>query len=106
MEKDIIISIDIGGTTFESGILNKDYLNIIDMSAKWHVRDYSDSESLIEAICSQIRELLDKNKHDDDDILPEKSVNYEIGTRYNQGLNSAEILFFYNDFTSFYYFFF
>ena len=35
---------------------------------------------------------------DDDDILPEKSVNYEIGTRYNQGLNSAEILFFYNDY--------
>ena len=68
MKKDIIISVDIGGTTFESAILDKDYLNIIDMSAKWHVRDYSDSESLLEAICSQIRELLDKNKLQDDDV--------------------------------------
>ena len=34
MKKDIIISIDIGGTTFESAILDRDYLNIIDMSSK------------------------------------------------------------------------
>ena len=68
MEKDIIISIDIGGTTFESGILNRDYLNIIDMSPKWHVRDYSDSESLLEGICCQIRDLLNKNKLNDEQI--------------------------------------
>jgi len=62
MKQDIIISIDIGGTTFESAILDRDYLNIIDMSSKWHVRDYSDSESLLEAICSQINDLLVKNQ--------------------------------------------
>ena len=33
MKKDIIITIDIGGTTFESAILNRDYLNIIDISS-------------------------------------------------------------------------
>ena len=68
MKKDIIISIDIGGTTFESGVLNRDYLNIIDMSPKWHVRDYSNSEALLEGICSQIRDLLKKNKLSDDQI--------------------------------------
>ena len=61
MKKDIIISLDIGGTTFESAILDKDYLNIIDMSSKWHVRDYANSESLLEGIYTQIKDLLDKN---------------------------------------------
>ena len=68
MEKDIIISIDIGGTTFESAILDKDYLNIIDMSSKAHVRDYSDSESLLDAICYQINNLLDKNEINQNNI--------------------------------------
>ena len=68
MKKDIIISVDIGGTTFESGILNRDYLNIIDMSPKGHVRDYSDSELLLEGICSQIRGLLSKNKLSNDQV--------------------------------------
>ena len=62
MKQDIIISIDIGGTTFELAIHDRDYLNIIDMSSKWHVRDYSDSESLLEAICSQINDLLIENQ--------------------------------------------
>ena len=62
MKKDVIISIDIGGTTFESAILDKDYLNIVDMSSKWHVRDCSDSESLLGAICTQINDLLIKNQ--------------------------------------------
>ena len=62
MKEDIIISIDIGGTTFESAILDKDYLNIINMSSKSHVRDYSDSESLLDAICYQINNLLDQNE--------------------------------------------
>lgn len=34
----------------------------------------------------------------EDEVLPEKSINFEIGTRYNQGLNSAELLYFYNDY--------
>ena len=68
MKKDIIISVDIGGTTFESAILDRDYLNIIDMSSKWHVRDYSDSESLLEAISSQIGNLLDRNQIDKNKI--------------------------------------
>ena len=62
MKKDIIISLDIGGTTFESAILDKDYLNIIDISSKWHVRDYTGSEALLKGIYIQIKDLLDKNK--------------------------------------------
>ena len=54
MKKDIIITIDIGGTTFESALLNRDYLNIIDISKKWHVRDYDTSESLLEGICNNL----------------------------------------------------
>ena len=68
MEKDIIISVDVGGTTFESSVLNKNYLNILDMSPKWHVKKYSDSESLLEGICRQIRDLLNKNDISDSRI--------------------------------------
>ena len=68
MKKDTIISIDIGGTTFESAILNRDFLNIIDISLKWHVRDYNSSESLFKGICSQIQELLNKNNIGDNQI--------------------------------------
>ena len=68
MEKDIIISVDVGGTTFESSVLNKNYLNILDMSPKWHVRKYSDSETLLEGICRQIRDLLNKNDISDSRI--------------------------------------
>tara|TARA_A100001015_G_C15043198_1_gene741335 strand:- start:3147 stop:4037 length:891 start_codon:yes stop_codon:yes gene_type:complete len=68
MKKDIIISVDIGGTTFESAVLNKNYLNIIDMSPKDQVRKYSDSESLLEGICKQIRNLLKKNHFLDEQI--------------------------------------
>ena len=35
---------------------------------------------------------------DEDDILPEESVNSELGIRYNNGLNSFELLYFYNDY--------
>ena len=69
MKQDIIISIDIGGTTFESAILDKNYLNIMDMSKKWHVRDYHDSEGLIEGIYSQITGLLNKNTLDKNRIF-------------------------------------
>ena len=34
MKKGIIVAIDIGGTTFESAVLDSDYLNIIDISKK------------------------------------------------------------------------
>ena len=61
MKKDIIIAIDIGGTTFESAVLDRDYTNIIDISNKWHVRDYNTSESLLEGICKQIKDLLSSN---------------------------------------------
>ena len=35
---------------------------------------------------------------DEDDVLPEESVNSELGLRYNNGLNSFEFLYFYNDY--------
>ena len=56
-----IVAIDIGGTTFESAILNRDFLNIIDISLKWHVRDYNTSELLLKGICKQVKDLLNKN---------------------------------------------
>ena len=65
MKKDIIIAIDIGGTTFESAMLDRDYTNIIDISDKWHVRDYNTSESLLEGICKQIKDLLSKKSLDE-----------------------------------------
>ena len=69
MKQDVIISIDIGGTTFESSILDKNYLNILDISNKWHVRDYQNSQELLNGICSQITELLHKNKIDENRIF-------------------------------------
>ena len=69
MQKDIIIAIDIGGTTFESAILNRESLDILDMSSILHIRDYNSSELLFEAICTQIQDLLDKNLLKSDKIL-------------------------------------
>ena len=65
MERDIIVSVDIGGTNFETGLLNKECLTIIDISSKSHVRNYVDSESLFNGVCSQIKGLLDKHKVSD-----------------------------------------
>tara|TARA_B100001750_G_scaffold76758_1_gene60904 strand:+ start:282 stop:1172 length:891 start_codon:yes stop_codon:yes gene_type:complete len=65
MERDVIVSIDIGGTNFETGILNKESLAIIGISSKNHIRNYINSESLFEGVCLQIKNLLDKYKVDD-----------------------------------------
>ena len=58
MKQDVIISIDIGGTTFESSILDKNYLNILDISNKWHVRDYQNSQELLILISALLRTLI------------------------------------------------
>ena len=59
MERDVIVSIDIGGTNFETGILNKESLAIIGISSKNHIRNYINSESLFDGVCLQIKNLLD-----------------------------------------------
>ena len=35
---------------------------------------------------------------DEDQVLPEESLNFELGTRYNRGFHSAEAVIFYNDY--------
>ena len=75
MEKDIIISIDVGGTTFESSILNKNCLDIIAISEKWHVGDYSTSQELFDAINSQINDLLNIKTIDKKMIVSELYEN-------------------------------
>jgi len=35
---------------------------------------------------------------DEDDVLPEESLNLEIGSRFNRGFHSAELVVFYNDY--------
>ncbi len=64
MKKDTIITIDIGGTTFESAILSYDKLAILDMSPKDQVRNYSTASELLKGICFQINRLLKKNSID------------------------------------------
>ena len=36
--------------------------------------------------------------NDDDDILPEESINFEIGGRFNRGFQNIEVISFYNDY--------
>ncbi|RPH06015.1 MAG: TonB-dependent receptor [bacterium TMED46] len=35
---------------------------------------------------------------DEDEVLPEESTNFELGSRFNQGFHSAEFVAFYNDY--------
>lgn len=35
---------------------------------------------------------------DEDEVLPEESINFELGSRFNQGFHSAEFVAFYNDY--------
>ena len=56
-----IIAIDIGGTTFNTGILSES-LNILSLSDKNKIRHYKNREETVDAIINQIESaLIDKN---------------------------------------------
>tara|TARA_B110000438_G_scaffold30528_1_gene29898 strand:+ start:3083 stop:5503 length:2421 start_codon:yes stop_codon:yes gene_type:complete len=37
-------------------------------------------------------------EEEEEEVLPEQSLNYELGSRYNKGFHSAELVAFYNDY--------
>ena len=63
------IAVDIGGTTFNSGLF-KDSLEQIDITEKDKIRYYSSKEEVASAIINQILSLLKKN-----------NINFEIFSR-------------------------
>ena len=57
-----IVAVDIGGTTFNTGLFS-DSFNQIDISAKDKIRNYSENKSeVVNAIVNQIDSLIKKNK--------------------------------------------
>ena len=64
-----IVAIDIGGTTFNTGIFS-DSFNQIDVSAKDKIRYYSnDKDDVVDGIVSQINSLIDKNNINRNNII-------------------------------------
>ncbi len=63
-----IIAIDIGGSTFRSGLFS-DSIMPIDISDQDKIRYYSDKNSVRDAIIEQVNNLIEKNKIIKNDIL-------------------------------------
>ena len=63
-----IIAVDIGGTTFNTGILTES-LDIIFVSDKDKIRYYSNREEIDNAISSQIESSINNNNIDNNDII-------------------------------------
>lgn len=63
-----IIAIDIGGSTFRTGLFS-DSLNQIDLSKQDKIRYYNDKASVRDAIINQVLDIIDKNNIIKDDIL-------------------------------------
>ena len=63
-----IIAIDIGGSTFRSGLFTKS-LKSIDISIQDKIRYYSNKESIRDAIIEQVNCLILKNDIKKNDIL-------------------------------------
>ena len=63
-----IIAVDIGGTTFNTGILTES-LDIIFVSDKDKIRYYSNREKIAAAISSQIETSINNNNIDKNDII-------------------------------------
>ena len=55
-----IAAIDIGGTTFNSGIFSES-LDLIELSDKNKIRHYNGKNEVVEAIIDQINDLIKKN---------------------------------------------
>jgi len=62
------LAINLGGTTFNSGIFSKS-LNKIDITKKDKIRYYKDRKEITDAIINQINELLNQNKINKSDII-------------------------------------
>tara|TARA_B100000131_G_scaffold301690_1_gene324118 strand:+ start:1575 stop:2462 length:888 start_codon:yes stop_codon:yes gene_type:complete len=63
-----IVAIDIGGTTFNSGIFSES-LNQIALSEKDKIRHYKNKEDVINGILTQINKLITENNIERDDII-------------------------------------
>ncbi len=63
-----IVAIDIGGTTFNTGIFSQS-LNEIAISDKDKIRYYDGKEEVINAIIDQVNSLINQNNINKDDIL-------------------------------------
>ena len=63
-----IVAIDIGGTTFNTGIFSES-LNQVDISNKDKIRYYNNKNEVIDAIIKQVNDTIDKNNINRNDIL-------------------------------------
>ncbi len=63
-----IISIDIGGTTFNTGIFSESF-NHIFISSKDKIRYYKSKKQVVEAIIKQVNESIDSNNLDRNKII-------------------------------------
>jgi len=63
-----IAAIDIGGTTFNSGIFSES-LDLIELSDKNKIRHYNGKNEVVEAIIDQVNNLIKKNNIKKNDII-------------------------------------
>ena len=63
-----IVAIDIGGTTFNSGIFSES-LNQISISKKDKIRYYDGKEEVVDAILNQVNDLLNSNNIKKNDVI-------------------------------------
>ncbi len=63
-----IVAIDIGGTTFNTGIFSESF-NQIDISDKDKIRFYDNKDEVVSAIIRQVNTIIDKNSISRDSIM-------------------------------------
>lgn len=68
MAMKFIIAIDIGGSTFRSGLFSE-FLDQIDISEQDKIRYYNNREHLTDAILIQVNKLIDKNDINKNDVI-------------------------------------
>ena len=68
MAMKFIIAIDIGGSTFRSGLFSE-FLDQIDISEQDKIRYYNNREHLTDAILIQVNKLIDKNNINKNDVI-------------------------------------
>ena len=63
-----ILSVDIGGTTFNTGLFSES-LNLISISKKDKIRYYNDKDEVIHAITNQIKTIISDNNIKNSEII-------------------------------------
>ena len=63
-----IIAVDIGGTTFYSGLFSES-LNLISISSKDKIRHYNDKDEVVAAMINQINSIINENNVNKSDII-------------------------------------